>query len=538
MNEQAYFQELIRERAVDDAKVKAAVTAARRPRFVWRRALTVAAGAAAVLIATVFTIPSTRAEVLSWFKGPSSPQDYLTASEDEHAVIPEIEALIATPEPQAVVPVPIDRTESEAVNSEAAMQLSAFLYENCDIRLGNAMYDGKSFFQTIRLNGLSGLPILSELTNSTDYAIPVDPQRVWGLYENGPEEEYLNGEETLYEWPEAWVWYELPDGKRWRGMAYVSNQTSYDMIDHWDTIKSILHGMYDDPRTEEEAQAVDAANRAYLEKNGLTVVAKLNYPNFSLLRYADEDGNVTFKVIYSMTVIEDDHAPDTDLFEAEIGTVTINMRSYEQIEANSFRSDDSIVFGGETVTVSKWGCDWGEVDWSIDGNAPGGIMSLYKQRVSLEGVTMTPEMNEAVIDSLGIRNIKIRFTFPESWTMKDRDAFAESLFFEVLLNGQSGKWQPGSFRRELQDDGTVLFTIYEMTQVPYDMLSSIETIRLIPVIESIESYDLNDPVDHHYVGTLEPAYGETAYGPEGVTGGNAHGDTHTFDRYALTLQVN
>lgn len=125
---------MIEEHVVDDARIKAKACAPVPHRgFEWRRAAAIAGLSAAVLIATVFAIPSARAEVLSWF-GVSTPGDYLTTGSDDRAEIPEIDALIASPESEdRFVAIPIDRTNSKAVNSEGALKVSDFLYQNCDI---------------------------------------------------------------------------------------------------------------------------------------------------------------------------------------------------------------------------------------------------------------------------------------------------------------------------------------------------------------------------------------------------------------------
>ena len=120
------------------------------------RAARIAAIAAAVLvlaIGTVFAIPSARAEVLSWF-GVTTPRDYLAADENERAKNPELNELVTSPNENGVVLIPIDRTDSEAVNSPKALEVSDFLYKNADITLGDAMFDGEEIHQSIRRRSL------------------------------------------------------------------------------------------------------------------------------------------------------------------------------------------------------------------------------------------------------------------------------------------------------------------------------------------------------------------------------------------------
>ena len=118
MNEHDFFKQMIHDRAVNDAVVKAKAKMQTKRTVAWRKPLAIAAAAFAVIVGTVFLIPSARAEVLSWF-GVSRPQDYLTANPDEREKIPEIDALISSPDSTGgILVLPIDRTDSTAVNSE------------------------------------------------------------------------------------------------------------------------------------------------------------------------------------------------------------------------------------------------------------------------------------------------------------------------------------------------------------------------------------------------------------------------------------
>ncbi|MBQ6145715.1 MAG: hypothetical protein IJI82_01675, partial [Clostridia bacterium] len=122
MNEHDFFKKMIFDHAVNDAYVKARTKYATPRGFAWRKAVSIAAAAFVVLVGTVFMIPSARAEVLSWF-GVSTPQDYLTTDADQRTEIPEIESLITSPETtDGFKLIPIDRTDSKAVNSEGALK--------------------------------------------------------------------------------------------------------------------------------------------------------------------------------------------------------------------------------------------------------------------------------------------------------------------------------------------------------------------------------------------------------------------------------
>ena len=527
MNEHDFFKQMIHDRAVNDAVVKAKAKMQTKRTAAWRRPVAIAAAAFAVIVGTVFLIPSARAEVLSWF-GVSTPQDYLT-NPDDREKIPEIDALIASPEPEdGFRIIPIDRTNSEAVNSEGALKMSDFFYENCDIALGDAMFDGEFFYQTVRMNGLSGLYLLEDYTGGWQTGVPVDPYAVWGLYENGPDEEYLTGKWTLYERPTGYVIYELPDGTRLQGILELSGaiepycQTLYD--------KGLI-GM----NTPENAQEqINQMNREYLGQNGVIAVAPI-WDCENAAEYADENGNLTVKVFYEVGVCEEDrgddnYVPETELFKAQLGTITVNVRAYQNIEANPIAPADAVVWDAETVTVSKTEYDCGDPD----DNYADDRVSLSKYSVSTDGLRMAVEGIQ--VDALGIRDLKIRVTVPEMWTQEEREALAGSLEWNVLLNGESGSWYPNGFQCNVEEDGSLLFTAREFSAVPYDMLKSIKTITLVPrlrVDESIKPYDY----DHNPLGELNPAYGETVRSEPGVIGWNYNRNETEYPQYAITLNV-
>ena len=529
MNEHDFFKQMIHDRAVNDAVVKAKAKMQTKRTAAWRRPVAIAAATFAVIVGTVFLIPSARAEVLSWF-GVSTPQDYLTTNPDDRAEIPEIDALIASPEPEdGFRIIPIDRTNSEAVNSEGALKMSDFFYENCDIALSDAMFDGTYFYQTVRMNGLSGLYLLEDYTGGWQTGVPVDPYAVWGLYENGPGEEYLSGKWTLYERPTGYVIYELPDGTRLQGILELSGAIE----PYCQNLEN--QGLIGMNPPENALEQINRMNRDYLEQNGVIAVAPI-WDCENAAEYADENGNLTVKVFYEVGVCEEDrgddnYVPETELFKAQLGTITVNVRAYQNIKANPVTPADAVVWGAETVTVSKTEYDCGDPD----DNYADDRVSLSKYRVSTDGLRMAVEGIQ--VDALGIRDLKIRVTVPEMWTQEEREALAGSLEWNVLFNGESGSWYPNGFQCNVEEDGSLLFTAREFSAVPYDMLKSIKTITLVPrlrVDESIKPYDY----DHNSLGELNPDYGETVRSEPGVIGWNYNRNETEYPQYAITLNVN
>lgn len=528
MNEHDFFKQMIHDRAVDDTLVKAKAKMQTKRTVAWKRSLAIAAASLAVLIGTVFLIPKARAEVLSWF-GVSRPQDYLTTDPDEREKIPEIDALISSPDPENGISVlPIDRTNSTAVNSEGALKVSAFLHENCDIVLGDAMYDGKEFYQTVRFNGLSGLYLLERWTAGSQTRVPVDPYAVWGLYENGPGEEYLSGKKTLYERPEGRVFYELKDGTRLYGMLDLTEAFQPYYTSLFDK------GLMGDNKPADAIEQIDRLNLEYLEQNGLVAVADI-WADENVVDFADADGNLTVDVYYLVDVVEEDRGDgtwvdDTELFKAKLGTITVNIRAYRNVETSTVVPDAAVVWGAETVTVSKTEHDFGAPDdlYADDRD------SFSKYRVNTDGLKMVAEGCE--MDSLGIRNLAIRISVPEGWTKEEREAFAESLEFAVLINGETGNWYLNGYQYSTEEDGTLLLISREISYVPYDMMKSIKTISLIPCLRSFESIEVHD-LDHHSLGILNPDYGETLWSKPGASGWDADDTVTDFPQYAITLTV-
>ncbi len=470
----------------------------------WTKILLPIAACFVLLCGTVLLIPSARAEVLSWF-GVSRPADYLTTDPSERPDVPELDSLIASPDAnEEVVTIPIDRTDSEAVNSEKALEISAFLHENCDVALGEAMFDGETVYQTIQLNGLSGLYLLEQYTGTYSTAVMRD---------------------GFPEWPGGRIVYEMPDGTQFFGFMDLSSS-----IDGY--LKHLSEkGLSVENKTDEQRNEIDAENRAYLAENGLAAVAEVHAHDYE--QYLDADGNLTAKVYYRVSVTEEDSGvPDTELYDAQIGTITVNMKAYQNIASTELTADGaSVVWGAETVTVCKE-----NLICCVDGSDKD-QMTFIKHRVSMEGVSMTADTENVEMDALGVRKVGIRITFPATWTDAQKEAFASSLEFDVLIDGERGDWYAQYTYCEVQEDGSVLWMSDEIYGVPYDLLKTMKTITFLPQIrgtEKVEEYDR----DWNYLNTIEPAYGEIGHGIIGAEGWRTNAATTDFPQYAITLHVN
>ena len=482
---------------IDKESIRRAVLKGRRRHegIAWKRILLPVAACLVLVCGTVLLIPSARAEVFRWF-GISRPQEYLTTDPSERPDIPELNALIASPAAEDVVTVPIDRTESEAVNSEHALAIAAFLHENCDVALGDAMYDGQRIYQTVRLNGLSGLYLLEQYTGTYATAIMRD---------------------GFPAWPSGWIVYELPDGTQFFGIMDLT-----DAIEPYSKSLNEL-GLRGANAPEDAKEQIDAKNRQYLTENGLAAVAEV-VPH-DIERYLDENGNLTAKVLYRVTLTEQDDRPDTELYTAQIGTITVNMRAYQSVEAGKPVSAGAVRWDAETVTLSKLGVE-------------SDCLAFSRLAADTEGLVMTAETDETEIGLLGVKNLRVRITLPEAWTQAQREAFAKSLQFAVLIDGEAGDWYPQYVYCEVQDDGSVLWSADELYGVPYDVLGAPHTLTLIPQLFTYETVTLTDGQGNPLPETLAPAIGETAISEPGTVGFNAATDVAAFPQYAITLYVN
>lgn len=528
MNEHDFFKRMIQDRVVDDALVKARAKQPTHTTITWRKGVSYVVAACMVLVGTVFLIPAARAEVLSWL-GISTPQDYLTADPTELPDLPEIEALISSPLPDAnrAIPLPIDRTGSEAVNSEAALKVSDFFYEHDDISLGDAMFDGHAIYQSVHMNGLSGLYLLENYSGGMVTRVKVDSEALSAAYDVGsPAIEYT--------YPDGWIIYELPNGTQIRGLIW---DVPYALVEaHLAELNR--KGIDEVPGNDQRRRMIEAEDRAFLESNRLTAVAEIYifHPE-EIEKLTDQKGNLTMNVFYEVDVVEEDRIDSgmvtpTKLFRASLGTITVNMHAYQDIKPMRLTSVASAdAWGAETVALSRIDIDFGKPD---DGYADDRIC-FSKQRVSTEGLSMMADPIQ--FDALGIRDLHIRIRVPDVWTKEQREALAASLRFHVRINGESGDWHLDGYTCAVQKDGSLLFSAMSIEKVPYDMLRSIQEITFIPTLCAFESVQVQD-VDGTLLGTLAPDYGEILWSQPRIRQWVTYGDTVTeFPQYAIVLKA-
>lgn len=500
MKETRFYHKALHMSLLDGKAVKAALDQqiAREPKearetvgFPWRRAGMVAAAVLVLLATTIMAIPSTRAEVLSWLGIISRPQDYLTADPSERPSIPALEGMIAEakPEDTEVKVLPIDRTDSQAVNSEGALKVAELLKKDVRITVGDTLFDGNTAYVSLRLGGTAALPLLETWTGGNRTSIQVDPQRMYDFFEGGPDKEYLSGEKEMYWGPTAVVVLELADGSKMANMLNVSETGAFKA--HIAALEA-KNFHWDDLSPEERAE-INSMNQAFLEKNEIIATVEMYNEREKLERNADENGEVIAKAWFRVFVEEDYDLPATELLNVEVGTVRFNVTGYKTMETRAVEaSPGQVVWHGDTVITYMELVD--EQDHSkpaTDWNNALQVFTSYP--VSLDGMTMEA-LPHAHGDDLGIYDLDVKITLPDSMTGNARKAWTNlvsmlPIDFKVLIDGQEGNWYHGGFGLTPNDDGTLTFHIVDIRGLDLETIREIKTVTLIPVLRYVTGFE-------------------------------------------------
>ena len=457
--------------------------------FPWRRVGMVAAALLLVFCTTVMAIPSTRAEVLSWL-GITNPSEYLSADPDQRPAIEALDNMIATAKPDdtQIRINEIDRTDSQAVNSEGALKVADLLSQDVRISLGETLFDGNTAYVTLRLQGTTGLLLLDDFTGGSATMVQVDPQRVYDLYEGGPGEEYLSGQLPLYERPVASLVLELSDGSTIgqfvQNMSETPAYTAY-----WDRLLATFDWEH---ISFEDMKKISDMNRAYLAENEIVSVVEIFCVDEQIKKNMDADGMVTAKARYIVSVCEDDDLPNTELLNVDLGTVRFNATGYQAMETRTAETDGrKIVWQGDTIItymelVDPQDHDKEATDWYT-------ALQMYTNYpVSLDGMILEA-LPEAHADDLGIYDLKVRITLPDSIQGNARAAWSRfanvfPISFNILIDGQEGNWHAGGFGLTPNEDGTFTYHIVNIQGLALETIKDIKTVTLIPVLRYVGGF--------------------------------------------------
>ncbi len=543
MKETKFYHKALHMALLDGKSVKAALyqQIAREPKraretvgFPWRRAGMVAAAVLVLFVTTVMAIPSTRAEVLSWL-GITGPSEYLSTDPDQRTPIEALDNMIVTakPEDTEIKVNEIDRTDSQAVNSEGAMRVAELLNQDVQITLGDTLFDGNTAYVTMHLKGTVALPLLDDYTGGSATMVQVDPQRVYDLYENGPGEEYISGKLPLYERPMASLVLELNDGSTIGQFVQNMSETP-EYSAYWDSLVKTFDYEH---ISFEDMEKISELNRAYLADNEIVSVVEIYCVREQLAKNMDANGTLQAKARYIVSVCEDDDLPNTELLNVELGTVRFNVTGYQSMEQRTAQADGKkVVWRGDTVVtymelVDPEDHDRAAEDWNT------AVQMYTNYPVVLDGMTLEA-MPGAYADDLGIYDLKVRITLPDSIQGNARAAWGDMasmvpISFDILIDGQEGRWDSGGFGLIPNEDGTFTYHIVNIKGVALEAIKDIRTVTLIPVLRYVngfqgpnEAYEDLAPE----VRTLQP---QTA---DGVWMG-AKVKTTAYPEYAVTFTI-
>ena len=543
MKESKFYQQALDMALLDGKALKAAIdkntgamseTAYERTGFPWQRVVMTAAACVLLLCTIVIAIPSARAEVLSWL-GITRPDEYLSADPNERPAIEALDNMIATakPEDTEIKVNEIDRTDSQAVNSEGALKVADLLSQDVRISLGETLFDGNTAYVTLHLQGTTGLLLLDDFTGGSATMVQVDPQRVYDLYEGGPGVEYLSGKLPLYERPVASLVLELSDGSTIGQFVQNMSETPAYLA-YWDRLEQAFNW---ENISFEDMGKISELNREYLAENEIVSVVEIFCVDEQIKKNTDADGMVTAKARYIVSVCEDDDLPNTELLNVDLGTVRFNVTGYQAMETREAAADGkTVVWQGDTIItymelVDSHDHDKSAPDWNT-------ALQMYTNYpVSLDGMTLEAEPG-AHADDLGIYDLKVRITLPDSVQGNARAAWGRyanelPISFNILIDGQESSWYPGGFGLLENEDDTYTYHIVSIQQLNLERIKDIKTVTLIPVLRYVTGFvGPNDAYEAlaPEVRTLQP---KTA---DGVWMG-AKIKTTAYPEYAVTFTL-
>lgn len=503
-------------------------------RFPWRRVVMIATACLVLTAAMVMAIPSARAEVLSWL-GITEPSEYLSTDPDQRTPIEALDNMITTakPEDTAIKINKIDRTDSQALNSEGALKVAELLSQDVRITIGDTLFDGNTAYVTLHLGGTAALPLLDDYTGGSATMVQVDPQRVYDLYEGGPGEEYLSGKLPLYERPMASLVLELNDGSTiGQFVQNMSETPTYSA--YWDRLEQTFDYEH---ISFEDMKKISELNRAYLKDNEIVSVVEMFVVGEQLEKNADADGMVTAKARYIVSVCEDDDLPNTELLNVDLGTVRFNATGYQVMEQRTAQADENkVVWKGDTVItymelVDPQDHDKVATDWNT------AVQMYTNYSVSLDGMTLEA-LPDAYADALGVYDLKVRITLPDNMQGNARDAWTNfaSMYpidFRILIDGQEGNWHPGGFGLTPNEDGTLTYHIVSIQGVALETIKDIKTVTLIPVLRYVTGFVGPNEAYEDLVPEVRTLQPQTA---DGIWMG-AKLKTTAYPEYALTFTL-
>lgn len=500
--------ELIKKESIRRAVLNSAPDKQKKP-IAWTKILLPIAACLVLLCGTVFAIPSARAEVLSWFRG-GGPENYLAVAPEDRTPVPVLDELIVPPAPTeapentqedalkegpapVVSDVPIGSVTDNRVLLVCDESIWQQIAESFSIELGETMFDGKNLYLTVTYHGLTALPDTVDYYGGCVTATCISDEDLPEYYEDGSVPEiYMRND--VHEWESNFgrYWLELPNGVQvFLGKANLlsaSKALNAEFSKFGKQLEETYPGM-----TDSEQYARSREMIAWLPGKSLTGVIRgdtrhgdYGYLNGTdipieelrqyLLDQADENGILEAKVLYKL-------GPLGTYLTAEVGTAQFDLKAWERLDRHNLAAvEEKAVCGPQKAILSH--TDWIETTYDET------TCAVTNTEADLEGLTFTAS-DAAYLDGLGIHDIRITVTMPESWTDEDCEAFRENLRFFALIADEYYSLSSDGLN---EHDGHTFSYLLSVTRVPYDRIESFDTIRIVPYLMRLTGMQVNGEI--------------------------------------------
>ncbi len=467
----------------DKEKIRSSVLGSgrERARSVRKWALPIAACIALALI-TVFAIPSARAEVLSWF-GAKTPEEYLADPENRRPVeaLEQVIVKSAETEGQGVEAGSVTDNRLVYAADEPVWQSIA---DDFSIELGETLVDGEKMYLSVKLNGLSALPELDKLTggSGTRTTVPLDELPM--LFQSGQVPKvFRDGAVSFYSEAETDIWIVLNDGTELDFIGLTTLMHDPEVQQFVSDMRAKYLGdneYYTDDRTPADVSAETAEwlegksfiSTVHFDLSSLTYYGASDPLEF-LSRYADGNGMIEAKVVYRASAYPYYPFDAHKKYEAELGTARFDIKAFHGLESAPLTAEGPSVLASRSVKLSY--CEWIETANSMD-------YAVTNLAADLEGVSFTLKEG-AYINGLGIQDVVIRVSFPDSWTNEQRTAFAQGVSFRAEANGQ--EFHISGFTRTAVGEGEYEFRLGHIG-MPYEMVKDLAEVRIVPLLNHVD----------------------------------------------------
>ena len=461
MTEREFFNACVWDHIVDSEKIINGVgfTQTKRRKGVSRVMVVMAACFLCVLI-TVACIPKARAEVLSWFGYYTTPGEYLGEDPETREQVKPVEALISKVEPSS---------GAFVTNPGETGRISALLAERLSCSPLETLYDGDSIYISMKLGGGFGVWLLENYTGGSAASIAIPQDQLSGFFDHDVPEEYLSGREVYYSHTVGQLIFTLPDGDTISGKIQIANSEVYAELFE---------------QISREPQRADELISAYLAEHDVTAFAALKAEPKELLARADESGNLEGKIALLLQIEVDGAktAPPVTVLEADIGSVAVNISTYQTFSEKAMQKSESAEWTGEAIIT--------DYDDSEVGESTYGYVTFTNHKLNLDGLKMKALSVE--VDATGIKNLQVEVTFPERWTDQDIHGFSGTygIHFQLLIDGEKGDWTVNGVLRSLEtlDVHTRVWHCRAANLVPLGLLPQIKELTLVPVLAYRTAY--------------------------------------------------